>query len=82
MEVALFIVAWLAVGALGSFLTFWFWWRDQLDLTTSELPVAGLVALSGPIGLGVGIVFTCVSLIRRLRFVRDMRSVVIAARRS
>lgn len=63
MEVLLFVLAWLASGALGAFLTLFFFWRTDLDVTWGEVPPAVFLTFVGPIGLICGVVLSGATLI-------------------
>lgn len=67
MTTFLFLLCWYLSGLVGSALFFEFWFRRNrtypLDIEVSDLIVGGLLALLGPINLGVGIAFTIVWLL-------------------
>lgn len=59
MEYILFALIWWAVGAIGSALTLEFYFRrDGLDIKVADIVMGGLIAITGPVALGVGIAFT------------------------
>lgn len=70
MILALLALAWYAVGALGSFLTLWFWWREELDVDGGDVILAGLLAFTGPINLAVGSIFFLMWAFRDATFLR------------
>lgn len=80
MTVALFIAAWLAIGAMGSFLTLWFWWRDELEITVAEVLIGAGISILGPINLLVGILFFAVWALKRA-LPHGVFGVVVAERR-
>lgn len=80
MTVALFIAIWLAIGAIGSFLTLWFWWRDELEITVAEVLIGACISILGPINLLVGILFFVAWALKRV-LPHGLFGVVVAERR-